>query len=93
MSRTLNIHAVKTHLSKIIESVEQGEVIVIARAGKPVAQITAVDLPQPRPGLWKGKVQIADNFDEPMPEEWLAEFEQSPLLPLKKGTQRKAVKR
>lgn len=42
MAATVNIHEAKTHLSKLLERVEQGETIVIARAGKPVAELTAV---------------------------------------------------
>ncbi|MCW2753937.1 MAG: prevent-host-death protein [Marmoricola sp.] len=40
MTETVNIHAAKTHLSKLLERVEKGETIVIARAGKPVAELT-----------------------------------------------------
>jgi prevent-host-death family protein len=42
MTETVNIHAAKTHLSKLLERVERGETIVIARAGKPVAELTPV---------------------------------------------------
>ena len=42
MSHTVNVHEAKTHLSKLLERVENGETIVIARAGKPVAELTAV---------------------------------------------------
>jgi prevent-host-death family protein len=41
MATTVNIHEAKTHLSKLLERVENGETIVIARAGKPVAELTA----------------------------------------------------
>jgi prevent-host-death family protein len=43
MSTTVNIHEAKTHLSKLLARVEAGETIVIARAGKPVAELTAAD--------------------------------------------------
>ena len=42
MTITVNIHEAKTHLSRLLEQVEKGETIVIARAGKPVAELTAV---------------------------------------------------
>ena len=42
MTETVNIHAAKTHLSKLLERVEKGETIVIARAGKPVAELVPV---------------------------------------------------
>lgn len=42
MSITVNVHEAKTHLSKLLEQVERGETVVIARAGKPVAELTAL---------------------------------------------------
>ena len=42
MTITVNVHEAKTHLSRLLEQVEKGETIVIARAGKPVAELTAV---------------------------------------------------
>ena len=42
MTEVVNIHAAKTHLSKLLERVERGETIVIARAGKPVAELVPV---------------------------------------------------
>ncbi|MCA9427799.1 MAG: type II toxin-antitoxin system Phd/YefM family antitoxin [Candidatus Omnitrophica bacterium] len=61
-----NIHEAKTHLSKLIERVSQGEEIVIGKAGRPVAKLVPyTSEPGPRKlGLWKGKVRIADDFDE-----------------------------
>ena len=62
-----NIHEAKTHLSKLVERVEAGEEIVIARAGKPVARLVPyVEPAKPRrkPGAWKGKVWISPDFDK-----------------------------
>jgi prevent-host-death family protein len=72
--RMVNIHAAKTHLSRLVNEVAAGEEIVIARAGKPVARLLPF---QPRreprrPGLLKGKIWIADDFDDPLPEEIMA---------------------
>jgi prevent-host-death family protein len=66
----VNMHEAKTRLSRLVELAENGERVVIARAGVPVAEL--VGLPE-RPtkrvgGLWRGKVWIADDFDAPMPE-------------------------
>ncbi|MES2114250.1 MAG: type II toxin-antitoxin system Phd/YefM family antitoxin [Pseudomonadota bacterium] len=74
---TVNIHEAKTQFSKLIEAVAQGEEIIIAKAGKPAARLVPVDTPPPvrRPGLMKGKLRIADDFDAPLPEELLAAFE------------------
>lgn len=65
-----NVHEAKTHLSRLLERVEAGERIVIARAGKPVAILTpAEERPPDRvPGLDKGLIVIHDDFDDPLPE-------------------------
>ncbi|MCA9450426.1 MAG: type II toxin-antitoxin system Phd/YefM family antitoxin [Candidatus Omnitrophica bacterium] len=65
-----NIHEAKTHLSKLIERVGQGEEIVIGKAGKPVARLVPYTQETgPRKlGLWKGRVWIADDFDD-LPED------------------------
>jgi prevent-host-death family protein len=70
MDKAVNIHEAKTHLSRLIERVEAGEEITIARAGRPVAKLVAIGrLREPRPlGLWKGKVVTKPNFDDPLPE-------------------------
>ena len=62
----INIHQAKTQLSKLIEKTQNGEDVVIAKAGKPVAKLIAYKTPlKPRkPGLWKGKVWVAPDFDE-----------------------------
>ncbi|GAB3462768.1 type II toxin-antitoxin system Phd/YefM family antitoxin [Kineococcus endophyticus] len=65
MTRTVNVHEAKTHLSRLLEAVEQGEDVVIARAGKPVARLVPVPARVARvPGTLKGQVVIADDFDE-----------------------------
>ncbi len=75
MSRTVNVHEAKTHLSKLLEAVEAGEDVVIARAGKPVARLVPATVrTEPRtPGAWRGRVVVADDFDE-TPEELIAAF-------------------
>jgi prevent-host-death family protein len=65
----VNIHQAKTHLSRLIERVEAGEEITIARAGRPVARLVPVERRRPRrPGLWKGRVVISPEFDAPLPD-------------------------
>jgi prevent-host-death family protein len=66
-----NIHDAKTHFSRLLQRVQNGEEVVIARAGKPVARILpfTVDDHSPRvPGIDKGKVIIKPDFDAPLPE-------------------------
>jgi prevent-host-death family protein len=74
--RIVNVHEAKTHLSRLLEQVESGEDIVIARAGKPVARLTLYQAPSPdrRPGRWRGQVRIAPDFDV-LPAEVLGAFE------------------
>jgi len=75
--RQVNIHEAKTHLSQLVEEVARGNEIVIAKAGKPVARLVAVDsdsTPRPR-GLLAGKIWIADNFDAPLPPDILQSFD------------------
>jgi prevent-host-death family protein len=67
MATTVNIHEAKTHLSRLLERVERGERIVIARAGRPIAVLQALDAP-PRRQPGRDRVVIHDDFDDPLPE-------------------------
>lgn len=73
----VNIHAAKTHLSSLVEAAERGEETVIARAGVPVAKLAPLTpkLPRIRFGLLEGKLSVADNFDDPLPDDLLDAFE------------------
>jgi len=64
---TVNIHDAKTHLSRLVERVEAGEEIVIARAGKPVARLVPLGLrTRPRQlGTLRGKIWLAPDWDSP----------------------------
>jgi prevent-host-death family protein len=73
-----NVHQAKTHLSKLLDRVMQGEEIIIARAGKPVARLVPV-APRPArriPGSARGQVHVSPDFDAPLPEEILRSFEE-----------------
>jgi prevent-host-death family protein len=70
---TVNIFEAKTQLSKLIERVEHGEDVIIARAGKPVARLTGLK-PEKKPiifGLMKGEIWVADDFDDYLPADFL----------------------
>jgi prevent-host-death family protein len=61
----INIHEAKTHLSRLIEDVANGNEVLIAKGGRPMARLVPLgrdDSPR-RPGLLKGKLRIADEFD------------------------------
>ncbi|WP_375399129.1 type II toxin-antitoxin system Phd/YefM family antitoxin [uncultured Sphingomonas sp.] len=64
---TVNIHDAKTRLSKLIEMAVNGEPFIIAKAGKPMVKVTAVDAPDPprrsRIGFMKGQIKVPDDFD------------------------------
>jgi prevent-host-death family protein len=68
---TVNIHEAKTHFSKLVDRVLQGEEVVIARAGRPVARLVplAPRVPHRTPGSARGQVEVGPDFDEPLPAE------------------------
>ena len=72
--RTVDISVAALHLTRLVNEVAAGEEIVIVKAGEPVARLLPVEpRREPRkPGLLKGKIWIADDFDEPLPEEIMA---------------------
>jgi prevent-host-death family protein len=65
MTKSVKSHEAKTHLARLVERVEAGEEIVIARAGRPVARLVPNRAEaRPRtPGAWRGRVHIAPDFD------------------------------
>ncbi len=66
-----NLHAAKTHLSRLVDRAASGEDIVLARSGKPVARIVSLEeRGESRvPGLLKGMIKMADDFDAPLTDE------------------------
>ena len=74
--RYVNVHEAKTELSKLLEAVESGERIVIARAGKPVAVLTAYKQAQRKRvlGQFRGQGRIAEDFDV-LPDDLAHAFE------------------
>ena len=76
MEKAVNVHEAKTHLSRLLERVEAGEEITLARAGKPIARIVPY---RPRraprkPGLWEGRVWLAPDWDSPEVNAEIAEL-------------------
>jgi prevent-host-death family protein len=74
--KVVNIHEAKTTLSQLLESVLAGEDVVISKAGTPLARLIPYHTQKkPRsPGIWKGKVTMAEDFDDPLPPEILNSF-------------------
>lgn len=79
MSKLVNIHDLKAHLSDYLKGVEAGETIVVCRRNRPVARLVPTDAPAPkakRPiGLAKGKVHLGPEFFQPLNDELLDLFD------------------
>ena len=73
---SVNIHDAKTHFSRLIERVLLGEEVVIAKAGKPVAKLVPFtpDAVDRSPGSARGAFVVPPDFDEPLPDEVLADW-------------------
>lgn len=69
--KQVNVHEAKTHLSRLLAQAEQGEEVVIARAGRPVAKLIGIRPARGRRqlGQARGKIVIHDDFDAPLPKE------------------------
>lgn len=63
--RIVNIHEAKTQLSRLVEAAARGEDFVIARAGRPLVRVTAIDPPAapPRLGFLQGQIAVPEDFD------------------------------
>lgn len=65
--KTVNIHEAKTHLSRLIAEAAKGKPFVIAKAGKPLVKVVALDAPESgemrRLGFLAGEITVPDDFD------------------------------
>ena len=76
MARKVNLYDAKTHLSELVDRACAGEEIIIAKAGRPMARLVPIG-PRVAEGLigcFKGEVEIAQDFDAPLPEELAKHF-------------------
>ena len=73
---TVNTHEAKTHLSRLLARVANGEEIIIARSGTAIAKLVPVKQKSQKrvPGLDQGKAWIAEDFDAPLPDDLLGFF-------------------
>lgn len=74
MSIQVNVLEAKTQLSRLLDRAEAGEEVIIARAGHPVARLVAISETREAPrvlGGLVGKGWISDDFDDPLPEDFL----------------------
>jgi prevent-host-death family protein len=73
---TYNIHEAKSQLSRLIDAVQQGETVIIAKAGKPVAVLGPLPArPKRVRGVLKGEIKLGPEFEDPLPAEVLRGFE------------------
>jgi prevent-host-death family protein len=65
--QTVNIHEAKTHLSRLVDQAAKGEPFVIAKAGKPLVKVVALNAPEAgqvkRLGFLKGQIEVPDDFN------------------------------
>jgi prevent-host-death family protein len=80
--KTVNMHEAKTHLSRLVEKASKGEAFTIARAGKPLVKVMALDSPGPgnlrRVGFLAGQFEVPEDFDRMGEEELQVLFGTSP---------------
>lgn len=78
--KQINIYEAKTQLSQLVDEAHQGETIVIAKSGTPMAKLgplSAGKRGRIRFGLMKGEIKIAKDFNAPLPEDLVSGFEGS----------------
>jgi prevent-host-death family protein len=75
--QTYNVQEAKAQLSKLLQDVDSGIEVIIAKAGKPMARISRIEKNSAkiRFGILKGKVKVSENFDAPLPDDLLSKFE------------------
>lgn len=76
--KPVNIYDAKTRFSELVEKAAAGDDVVVSRNGKPVARITRLEGGEKQRikfGTLKGKIKLSADFDAPLPNEIMAEFE------------------
>lgn len=77
--QTVNVHAAKTHFSRLVDRAAAGEEIIIAKSGKPVAKLVPLtprhDQPKRRLGILAGVAVVPPDFDAPLPDQVIDGFE------------------
>lgn len=71
---TVNIKEAEADLSRLVDRVNEGEEILIARSGRPVAKLVRVGNEPRKPGYLKGQIRMAEDFDAPLPDDILKGF-------------------
>lgn len=85
---TVNIHAAKTNLSRLVEEAASGKEVIIAKAGVPMVRLVPVKSAEQKkrpPGLGIGRLKIPPELYEPLPDEIIDQFYNGPIFPNEKG--------
>lgn len=77
--QTYNIQEAKANLPRLLEEAASGVEVIIAKEGKPMVRMSRIEenTPKIRFGVLRGKVKVSENFDAPLPDELISEFEGS----------------
>ena len=75
--KTFNVQEASANLPSLLQTVASGTDVIIADKGKPMARLSRIEEGRPkiRFGVLKGKIKVSDDFDAPLPERILGEFE------------------
>ena len=78
-TQTYEVQGNRSHLSQLLKDVAAGTDVIIVKAGKPMALISRIESRKPkiRFGILKGKGTVSEDFDAPLPDDLLAEFERN----------------
>ena len=76
-TQTYNVQEARAHLSRLLKDVASGADVIIAKAGKPMARMSRIEASESRIrfGILKGKTKVSEDFDAPLPDDLLSEFE------------------
>ena len=74
---TVNVHAAKSQFSRLLDAAVSGEEVIIAKAGKPMVRLVPIEGKKERRklGTLAGQFRVPDDFDDPLPDEMLDDFE------------------
>lgn len=92
----VNLHEAKTHLSRLVDRAARGESFVIAKAGKPLVRVTAIEAPAApqRLGFLEGELRVPDDFDDMGGEqiaEWFGDIPSVPAATGRSGSRRRGA--